>query len=80
MRTGEPHSLEDPCRAEGSDLSGQEWLAPAGGNEALCGQVVDMVGLDVSQDVDEAAQVMQICRAELELSLQVCNPPVVWAC
>ena len=59
--------LEHVAGAEGGDGAGEDRLLPGGGDEALGGEIVDLVGLDVAQDADEAGNVDEVAVDEFDV-------------
>ena len=67
FRPDEAHGLEHIAGAERGDGAGQDRLLPGGGDEALGGEVVDLVRLDVAQDADEAGDIDEVAVDEFDL-------------
>ena len=59
------------------ELAGQDRLVPRRRDEALRGQVVDLVGLDVDERGDERGLVQQVALDQFESSGEVGDPLVV---
>ena len=66
--------VEEPGYPERRRLAREDRLTEAGLHEGLGGQVVDLVGPVVAQNVDEGHLVEQVTRHELELVLNVRDP------
>ena len=68
------HCLEHARHAEGREFAGEHRLCPGRLDEALRGEVVDLIRLVVAHDIRERCLIEQICRHQLDVIDEVTNP------
>src|SRR5262245_1466708 len=71
LRGGEPERLEDPRHADGVELRREHRLLPRGRDERLRREVVDLVGTDVTHELDQRQVIEQVRLAEIDLIPEV---------
>ena len=59
-RAADTDGFEHANDAEAGDVASENGLLPAGADERLSGEVINFIGLDVTDDLDEGAEVAEV--------------------